>query len=277
MYIAAAGWPLAVVGMNRISPGVFGRTLVLREHADGLRAAIPGVERRHLPDGLLGEQRHQFVDVVGLERRDVAAQLLLGLGGSPVPTVCCPRWGPTSSSWARAAVAGCSPRQSRSRWHRRLRLRATAIHRATRAPPAAAGERCCSAATNANRTDSLDSTTSAVSGSGSSQGTSWCSRISVVGSELSVPPSPDAADGAACSRWPSGRCWWRCGRATYAPRTCPRNRRRTSTPAGTSPAPGPRRRAPSPSCGSSAPAARVGTVARPPGTRHWSRTSSESL
>src|ERR1700716_3646673 len=55
----------------------FGRTLHPREGADGLGALVPAVERRHLPDRILGEQLHQLVNVVRLERGDVARPPIL--------------------------------------------------------------------------------------------------------------------------------------------------------------------------------------------------------
>jgi hypothetical protein len=58
----------------------FGRAFVARQVADGLGANVPAVERRHLPDGVIGEQLLQLVDVIGLEGRDIALQQLLGLG-----------------------------------------------------------------------------------------------------------------------------------------------------------------------------------------------------
>src|SRR6185437_822514 len=56
---------------------------------------------------------------------------------------------------------------------------------------------------------------------------------------------------------------WGSGRATYAPMTGPRSRRRNARPADTSPGPRRWRRPPSRACGSSAPATPAGTARWP--------------
>ena len=84
-----------------MSPAQLGGALLVDEGDDGPRALVPAGVRRHLPDRLGGEQLHQPVDVVGLERRDVAGQQVLRLrrirGRQPVVEP-----GPTASSWDRA-------------------------------------------------------------------------------------------------------------------------------------------------------------------------------
>jgi len=58
----------------------FGRAVHPGERDDGFGPLVPAVERRHFPYRLFGEEFHQFVDVVCLERRDVAIQQIFGLG-----------------------------------------------------------------------------------------------------------------------------------------------------------------------------------------------------
>ena len=177
--------------------------------------------------------------------------------------------GPTVSSWARARCnrlltavvvvpiaaatsAECHCRTSRSSSTARCR-----------------GERCCSAATNANRTDSRDSTmadgsagSSAACGSGCSQGTSRRSTSFAGRVRAGTRRARSATDGARGPPARSGRCWWRCGAARCVGTTCLRTGRRPSRPAATSPAPGPPRRAGIRSSGSSVRAVRDGTARR---------------
>src|SRR5271155_2558214 len=77
MYIAAAGWPLAVSGSSRMSRGASAGPLLMNQRDDRLRSLVPADEWWHLPDRLGGEQLDQSVDVVGLERGDITPQPIL--------------------------------------------------------------------------------------------------------------------------------------------------------------------------------------------------------
>ncbi len=209
--------------------GAFGGAVVLRQRDDVRRALIPAVERRHLPDRVLGEQLHQLVDVVVLERRDVASR------ADPWPRAIPARR--RSSSWLgrrrRAApapaAAGCSPRPWTRRWPRRPRRPSTAAPRAGPAPRAAAATgaaappRTPAAPTRGTRRSPTGRTgpRSASPGSGSSHG-DLAVLDDVAGRvRTRLHPARTATADAACPPARSGRCWWRCGTTRSAPRICP--------------------------------------------------------
>ena len=140
MYSAGRGLPVGGgAGCSRMSPGLLGGAVRLDSTTIVLRPLVPAVERRHLPDRLLGEQLHQLVDVVGLERGDVAIEQVLGLRRIGRQAVGRPRWGRPRRVVRGPAAAGCSPRPLMCRSRRPPRRPSTAARHATPAPPAAAG------------------------------------------------------------------------------------------------------------------------------------------
>ena len=150
--------------------------LVGDQPADVLGADVPAEERRHLPRPRL-EQGDDRVDVLAPERVDVAVQQLLLPGGEVSWTVSSVR--PRSAIWAcarwraeltAAVVVSSASATSAADQRSTSRRISTARWRAGR---------CCSAATKASRIESRSATTTAASGTGSSQAISWfCSSAS---------------------------------------------------------------------------------------------------
>ena len=156
------------------------------EPADVGGAAVPAGERRHLPDRVGGEHADDGVDVLAprTPRRSASSS-------------CC--WASVRSG---STVSSVRPRSAICAWARwRAELTAAVVVSSASATSAAdqrstsrrmstarcrAG-RCCSAATNASRIESRSATTTAASGTGSSQGISGSSSSASPAIESAVP------------------------------------------------------------------------------------------
>ena len=196
------------------------------------RPRQPEVVRRHRLRRVLVDQRRERVDVVALERLDVAGeQLAVGLVERAArdrdaltllaSSVARARWSAlltdatlvsSSSATSAAFQRSTSHRISTARWR---------------------GGRCCRAATNASRIVSRATATSAGSPSGATRpsGIGWIQVVS--GRMLQVggdglprrARGPSAARGARGRRACRGRRSSRCGRATSAAPPGPRSGR----------------------------------------------------
>ncbi len=246
-------------------------------------AAQPQLVRRHRLRRVLVQQRGQRVDVVALERVDVAVeQLAVGdaerlqrhvVGASdPSP----PAWpgarcsalftDATVVSSSSATSVGLPAQHLAQDQHGALPRRQVLEGGDERQPDRL---RAATASSAGSRADGTAAVGHRLASSASRRG---AARACVGGAR--ARPDPSAGPGAG---WPSA-CrstrWWRCGTATSAARRDPRTGRSSATRAPASPAPRPRPRRPSRACGSSTPSARPGA---PRAAARWSRSRASTL
>ena len=232
-------------------------------------ALEPEVVRRHRHDGVLVQQRDQRVDVVALERVDVAGQQRLLLGVRRVGVVVGVEVALASVARARCSALLTDATRGVEQLGHLARLPAQHLaqdeHGAlARRQVLEGGDEGQPDRSRGRRDLGRVAVVGRRPGRRRSAGTQACSGSSAPGERCSAVPTtargPSAGPGAGGRAACRGRRWWRCGTATTAATSGPRSGRSPSTPGPSSPARRPRPRSRSRASGSSSRSARAGTA-----------------
>ena len=223
------------------------------------RAGVPAGERRHLPDGVVGQHRDECAHVLVPERLHVAVEHRLELGGQVVldgalgqlllgelrvrPLERAVHRGHRGLQCGRGLLGRPAEHVAEDQHGSLARAGGAGGRRRTRAgssrgcrPP---GRGRCWRRRPSRRAPAR------------ARAPRWPRRARLRPGRRACR-ARSGAGGGSCSRGWSGTRWWRSGRARCAPRSGPRSRRTPARRAGRSPAPCPRRRRPTRSSGSSA-------------------------